>query len=117
MTVRISLSGGFDSSVSADLNELADSLAENRIDVAKDTVSVPGLKVELIVGLAIASLAVSSVSTLIAAITFWRTQKKAKYRLSVDSGSGPFLLDDASIAKLKDAAESGNHVSVLLEKL
>src|SRR4051794_26363422 len=103
MPARISLDGKFEASTSSDLSELADKLIENGVQVDRNTLSVPGVKVELVIGLAIASLTASSISTLIAVINFWRGQKASTYRLSIDCGSGKLTFDQTSIATMKAA--------------
>ena len=115
MTLRVSLDGRFDPAISSDLRELADKLAENGIATKTNTIVIPGVKADLVIGLAIASLTVSSVSTLIAVINFWRGQK-ASYRLTFDTGDGAAPLDQAGNAALTAAIEAGSPVSVVIER-
>jgi hypothetical protein len=117
VALRISLDGEFDATVSSDLRELAEKLAENGVAVNTSTLKVPGVKVELVIGLAITSLTVSSIGMLITVINFWRGQKATSYRLILDTGSGASPLDQAATAALKEAIEAGKPVSLLIEKV
>jgi hypothetical protein len=77
---------------------------------------VPGVKVELVIGLAIASLTVSSINALIGVINFWQGQKKKVYRLTLDASYAASNLDESSSEKLKDAIEAGRPISLIIEK-
>jgi hypothetical protein len=116
MTLRISLDGKFDATASSDLRELSAKLIENGVAVTTSTLVVPGVKVDLVIGLAIASLTVSSISTLIAAVNFWRGQKAASYRVMLDTGSGASPFDQTATAALKAAIEAQTPISILIEK-
>lgn len=117
MSLRITLAGGFDVAISSDLQELADKLKENGIQADVATLKVPGVKVELAIGIAIASLGMSSVNTLIAVINFWRGQKAASYRLTLDAGTVTKQIGEADLQTMKDAVEAGTPVSLVIEKI
>ncbi|REG50902.1 hypothetical protein B0G80_7373 [Paraburkholderia sp. BL6669N2] len=117
MALRISLSGGFTSQVSADLRELGEKLEEHGVTVSLNTVSVQGAKMDLAVGLAIASLAVSSISTLINVINFWKGQKKSSYRLKLEGDEAANEDSEVTDEVLKTALQSGRPVTLLVEKL
>jgi hypothetical protein len=116
MSFRVLLSGKFDASVSADIVELSEKLSEHDITARVSTISVPGLKADLTVGLAIASLAVSAISTLINVITFWRNQKNNVYYLTLDLGQGQRSAEDVAPNEIKDALANDQPVSLIVEK-
>ncbi len=116
MRFQVLLNGNFDASVSADIVELSEKLIENDIPAKTSTISVPGLKADLTVSLAVASLTVSSISTLINVITFWRNQKKSVYRLTLDLGQGPRSSEEIAPNEIKDALTNGKLVSLIVEK-
>jgi len=117
VTVRVSFKGDFDVANCVDLAELRDKLAENKLQVEVSKLTVPGVKADLVVGLAVASLAVSSVSMVIAVINFWRGQKQSRYRLTLESDGGPVAVDDAAMEVVKQAASTGKNVTLMIEKL
>lgn len=117
MTLRISLSGDVTPEISVDVHELAEKLEENGVAVSVDTVSVPGAKADLAIGLAIASLTVSSISTLINVINFWKSQKKSSYRLTLGNDGAGSVTSEVTDESLKNALQSARPVTLLIEKL
>lgn len=116
MSFRISLDGQFDPSVSADLRELAENLADNGLAVTTNTLVVPGVKVDLVIGLAIASLAVSSVGTLVAVLDFWQKQKGESYVVSVELQGEISELGDGTDQVLEKVMEEGKSLNLIIKK-
>lgn len=115
--IRIALEGDFDAGVSSDLQALEESLTENGVSVSSTTITVPGVKVGLVIALAIASLTVASISTLINVINFWKSQRPTAYRISLETKAGVVPLDAAAAAALTQAVEQGEVVSLKIVKI
>ncbi len=116
--MRITLDGNFEHTVCQDLDALQDNLAENGIRTSKSTITVPGIKVELVTGLAIASLTVASISTLINVINFWKGQRPTVYRISFEMLDGNNLVpDNEAVPMVAEAFEKGRIRGIRIEKI
>ena len=117
MAVRMGFDGSVDEQASRDLEELAEKLAESGVAVERTTLSISGVKDVLTIGISIASLTVSSISTLIAVVNFWKNQRKTKYRLKLDTGAGLLALGGLDDSDLSNALKSEKSVSLIIEKI
>lgn len=115
--IRIALEGSFDETASQDLAELQDRLSENGISVTSSTMTVSGIKVELVTGLAIASLAMASISALINVINFWKSQRSTAYRVSFETLDGSQPVADQDTPTIADAFEKGRITGIKIEKV
>jgi hypothetical protein len=114
--IRIVLDGSFEATASQDLADLQDSLSEHGIGASRSSLTVPGVKIELVTGLAIASLAVASISTLINVINFWKSQRSTAYRISFETAGGePVPAEDTRA--VTDALEKGRVTGIKIEKV
>ena len=77
MLVNVIPKGDFDVQISNALQQLGDDLREAGIAATANTVNIPKLKADLIVGLTVATLAVSSVSALISILALWQSRQKS----------------------------------------
>ncbi|WP_179507652.1 hypothetical protein [Sphingomonas melonis] len=111
--LQISLNGSFDASVSPDLRELADLLRAEGVHATPATVGVEGSKSAIMIGLSIASLTMSSISTTITVLNFWQSQKKKRYRVVLhDRGQSISIADLASEALERIAADSSPQITI-----
>lgn len=117
MALQISLDGGVDTSASLDLKELMDKLRQEGVDVQPDTASEPGAKSAILIGLSIASLTFSSISTTIAVLNFWASQKKKSYRIVLHSRGQAIPLADLSSGALENAVEDEDGARIMIEKI
>jgi hypothetical protein len=115
--IRITLDGAFDATVSADLRDLEAKLVENGLLVSNTTITVPGVKVELVIALAIASLTMTSISTLVNVVNFWKSQRSISYRISLESKTGTVPLDNDAAKALAESIEQGGITSLKVEKI
>ena len=114
--IRITLDGDFDAGVSVDLTELRDKLAENGIQTNATTLSVPGAKADLLIGIAIVSATASTISMIINVVNFWRGQRAGKYRISFETENGAVELGDTASKAVTEAAAAGRLTAIRIEK-
>lgn len=77
MLVNVIPSGSFDVQISTALQELSDELRGAGIAATANTISVPKMKADLIVGLTVATLVVSSVSALVSVLALWQSRQRS----------------------------------------
>jgi len=86
MQVDIVPSGSVSLEMMRDLGELQEALGESGIDATGAKAAIAGVKDGgLMVALSVAGLAVSSISSLISALSYWSSKKPA-YTLTVEAG-------------------------------
>lgn len=115
--IRIALDGSFDATVCQHLVELQEKLRENGFSVSASRIMVPGVKVELVTGLAIASLTMTTISTLINVINFWKGQHPATYRVFIETTDGSEPIKDRTTRAIVDAVEKGQITGIKIDKV
>lgn len=117
MDLQISLNGSFDTSVSLDLAELRDLLRAEGVDARPVTLAGEGAKSALVIGISIASLALSSISTTFAVLSFWQNQKKKSYRIVLRHRGVSAPLADLSSGAIEDMAATDASPQITIEKI
>jgi hypothetical protein len=92
-------------------------LGENGFSVSASSITVPGVKVDLVTGLAIASLTMTTISTLINVINFWKGQRPGTYRVSIETPDGSESIEDRPTPAIVDAVEKGRVTGIKIEKV
>ncbi|MEI9852808.1 MAG: hypothetical protein WDN24_20265 [Sphingomonas sp.] len=116
MALQISLDGTPDTQASLDLKELMDKLREEGVDVQPQSAPVEGAKSVIVIGLSIASLTLSSISTTIAVLNFWVGKKEKSYRVVFHSRGQAIPLADLSSGAIEHAAD-GDDAQIVIEKI
>lgn len=117
MSLHISLNGSSDASVSLDLHELNDLLRKEGVVSAPVTMAVEGAKSALMTGLSIAGVTLNLVSTTLAVLSFWQSQKKKSYRVIVHSKGQDTPLTDLSADAVEKVAASDDAPQITIEKI
>ncbi len=117
LALHISLDGAFDASVSRDLKELQEKLQREGVLADPVSLTIEGAKSVLIIGLSIASLTLSSISTAIAVLNFWQGQKKKSYRVVLIGRGGATPIADLSSEAVQAAANEEAAPHILIEKI
>jgi malonyl CoA-acyl carrier protein transacylase len=100
MLVSIIPNGKLDVQISPALQDLSDSLNEVGLKSEKNTLSVPSVKADLIVGLTIATLAVNAVSALVAVVALWQA-RHTTYSVSISSPAGMYEVSGLSKSEVQ----------------
>ncbi len=88
-----------------DLTELANDLIEAGLSVEPATVTVPGRKDGgLTIGISLASLALSGISTLVGALAYWKSTRP-KYSVTIKQGDTTFQVTNLDQAEILDVTE------------
>ena len=114
--IRIHLAGELEEQAALDLADLESDFVGAGVEVTGTSLRVPGVKTELVIGLAIASLTVSSLSAVIAVLNFWKSQRRTVYRISFETQDKDVPLDDVTAAAIRDAVERQQITSIKIEK-
>ena len=104
MDVDIILRGTLDNTASDDLRELQGYTDDADIASQQVTIDAPHVKEPITIGLAIASLAVSSISALISAVSLWNSQHP-KYAVTVHAGDNSYQISNLGKADLAAIVE------------
>jgi hypothetical protein len=85
MRIDIILDGEFDMAAATDLRVLSDYLRQSDIPVSLTLINVPAIKDPLAIGVAALGVAVSTVGSIIGALSLWVSQRP-KYSITVQRG-------------------------------
>ena len=102
--IEIVFRGTVDLTASHDIKEMRSSLVEADLQVDLVEMRVPGVKDAVAIGLAIAGLAVSSIGTLISAVSLWQAQRP-QYKVTIRRGDVQFEIGNLSreeVLKIND---------------
>ncbi|MCA1197866.1 hypothetical protein K9B35_07795 [Sphingomonas sp. R647] len=117
MALQISLGDGADISASLDLKELMDKLRHEGVHVEPVTASESGAKSAILIGLSIASVTLSTISTTIAVLNFWGNKNKKNYRIVLHSRGQVVPLADLSSGQLNHVADADESAEIVIEKI
>lgn len=117
MALQISFAGDVDPSASLDLKELMDRLREEGVDVQPETAPDQGAKSAILIGLSIASVMLSSISTTVAVLNFWGNKNKKNYRIVLHKDGQAVPLADLPTGVLEHVAQAEENTEILIEKL
>jgi hypothetical protein len=117
LALQISLGDGADTSAALDLKELMDKLRQEGVEVEPATASEPGAKSAILIGLSIASVTLSTISTTIAVLNFWGNKNKKNYRIVLHSRGQAIPLADLSSGALDHVADGAESAEIVIEKI
>ncbi len=102
ISISFSILGAINKDLAHDLDSLADLLIQNDIDVnAKKTIAQGKKDAGVTTALAIASLGLSAISTLITVLSYW-SSTRPKYKVSVQSRKVTYELDNIDKNELRN---------------
>lgn len=102
--VEIVPRGDVDSGQLADLSRLASDLVEAGLHINSSRARLPGSKADLTLAISIAGLALSGISTLIGALSFWRSAQP-HYSVTVKHGNATYQVNNLDRDQLLEISE------------
>jgi hypothetical protein len=102
--VEIVPRGDVDPALLVDLSRLSSELVEAGLRIESSRTKMPGSKADLTLAISIAGLALSSISTLISVLTFWRSGQP-HYTVTLKQGDTTYQVNNLGRDELREIGE------------